>query len=271
MVKKNRKKNPAVVFWTLLGIGVLFSAWELGSRFAGSDLIFPGPVLVAARWAVLIPTEAFLQALVSSFWRTILGIIIAAPLGVCAGIIAGLDERGRAFFRPLFTVIGATPVMSVILIAFLALGPERTPVFTAFLMVFPVMAANAAEGIRALDPRLSELFEAYALPRRDRLRYLYIPGIAPFVLGGLRSALSLCWKVVVAAEVLVQPLRALGTGMQRAKAQLETPDLFAWTLAAILAAGVSQYLLTLTLRIFRFFFFSKVFPFPKKVSKKSFS
>jgi NitT/TauT family transport system permease protein len=50
----------------------------------------------------------------------------------------------------------------------------------------------------------------------------------------------MAWKVVIAAEVLVQPLRALGTGMQRAKAALDTTDLFAWTLAAIICAALSE-------------------------------
>jgi NitT/TauT family transport system permease protein len=142
-------------------------------------------------------------------------------------------------------VISATPVMSVILIAFLWLGQERTPVFTAFLMVFPVMASNTAAGIQSVDPRLRELFRIYPLSLGKKLRVLYIPGVLPFILGGLRSSLSLCWKVVVAAEVLVQPFRGLGTGMQTAKAQLEIPDLFAWTAATVIAAGLSELLLSL--------------------------
>jgi NitT/TauT family transport system permease protein len=114
-------------------------------------------------------------------------------------------------------------------------------------MVFPVMASNTIEGVRSVDPRLRELFRIYPLSRRDQLQYLYIPGIMPFILGGLRSSLSLCWKVVVAAEVLVQPLLALGTGMQRSKAQLETAELFAWTLATVIAAALSQGILNLIL------------------------
>jgi NitT/TauT family transport system permease protein len=160
---------------------------------------------------------------------------------------AGLDKRGAAFFHPLFSVISATPVMAVILMAFLVLGAERTPVFTAFLMVFPVMAATTIEGLQSVDPRLQELFKIYPVSRGGEVRYLYIPALMPFILGGLRSSLSLCWKVVVAAEVLVQPFRALGTGMQTAKAQLETPELFAWTLATVIAAALSQGLLTLIL------------------------
>jgi NitT/TauT family transport system permease protein len=244
------KKKPFLPAWTGLGIGSLLLVWELGARLAGSDLILPGPLLVARQGLNLMHTPTFLRSLGSSFWRVALGIIISAPLGVAAGIIAGLDKRGKAFFRPLFSVIAATPVMSVILIAFLALGAEQTPVFTAFLMVFPVMAANTIEGAGSIDPGLRELFRVYALPFSCRLRYLYIPSIAPFILAGLRSAISLSWKVVVAAEVLVQPVWALGTGMQRAKAGLETPELFAWTLGAVLAAGACQSLLNLALTFF---------------------
>jgi NitT/TauT family transport system permease protein len=148
---------------------------------------------------------------------------------------------------PLFSVISATPVMSVILIAFLWFGQERTPVFTAFLMVFPVMAAAAMEGIKSVDPGLGELFRVYRIPAREKVLSLYLPSIVPFILGGLRSGLSLCWKVVVAAEVLVQPFRALGTGMQNAKAQLETAELFAWTAGTVCAAALSQLILTLIL------------------------
>jgi NitT/TauT family transport system permease protein len=173
----------------------------------------------------------------------------SVPLGIAAGLAAGLSKNAYAFLRPLFTIIAATPVMSVILIAYLALGSGRTPVFTAFLMVFPVMAANTIEGIRSLDPKLRELCRVYRLSWRETLRYLYIPSLAPFIAGGLRSALSLGWKVIVAAEVLVQPGAGLGTGMQNAKAQLETPELFAWTLATVLAAALSDAALGAVLKL----------------------
>jgi NitT/TauT family transport system permease protein len=151
-----------------------------------------------------------------------------------------LDPRAAAFVRPFFSLVSATPVLSVILIAFLWFGQERTPVFAAFLMVFPVMAANVLEGVKSADHRLEEALVAYGLSRRQRLWHLYLPTLLPFLLGGLRSSLSLCWKVVVAAEVIVQPLYSLGTGMQSAKAQLETAELFAWTAATVVCAGLAE-------------------------------
>ena len=232
----------------IAGIIFLLLLWELASRLYGSEIIFPGPLPVLHSLAELVFTRRFLSALWGSFLRVLGGIIIAVPLGIAAGIAAGLDKRAHAFLRPLFSVISATPVISVILIAFLSFGSGRTPVFTAFLMIFPVMAANVIEGISGADPRLKELFAAFRMSRGETLKYLYIPSLVPFILAGLRSSLSLCWKVVVAAEVIVQPLRSLGAGMQQAKASLETPELFAWTAATVIAAASAQGILSLIIK-----------------------
>jgi NitT/TauT family transport system permease protein len=236
--------------WFLVGIAALLLLWEEGARVFGSPLIFPGPLPVLKKLLSLFCDQRFLLSLVKTFLRVTGGVALSVPLGIAIGIAGGLDRRAGAFFKPLFTVVSATPVMAVILIAFLILGTDRTPLFTAFLMVFPVMAANTIAGINSVNPKLIELFAVYHLSRRERLSSLYLPAIAPFILGGLRSSLSLCWKVVVAAEVLVQPILALGTGMQRARSQLETAELFAWTAGTVLAAALSQLLLSLVLKLF---------------------
>ncbi|MDR1909543.1 MAG: ATP-binding cassette domain-containing protein [Spirochaetaceae bacterium] len=243
-------KRGGDLFWLLLGALALLALWQGAAGALGSPILLPGPLLTARRFFVILRTRRFLVSLGETFWRVILGILIAVPPGIAAGLAGALNRPLGLFLKPLFTVIASTPVMAVILIAFLILGQERTPVFTAFLMVFPVMSATTAEGVRALDPRYRELMRIYRVSRTDALRFLYIPGVAPFILGGLRSGLSLCWKVVVAAEVLVQPLRALGSGMQLAKAHLETPELYAWTAATVLAAALSQGLLSLVLKCF---------------------
>ncbi|MDR3355740.1 MAG: ABC transporter permease subunit [Spirochaetaceae bacterium] len=238
------KKRQSASF--LAGLVCFFLIWQIGAVLTGSDIILPGPVPVVKKLISLLKTERFLRALLSSTLRLLLGLAISVPIGMLTGLVSALDKRAAAFLRPFFSVIAATPVMSVILIAFLAFGSERTPVFTAFLMIFPVIAANTMAGVKAVDPKLTELFKVYCLHGFEKLRYLYIPSIMPYLAAGLHSGLSLGWKVIVAAEVLVQPLSALGTGMQIAKAQLETPELFAWTAATVIAAALSDILLNLS-------------------------
>ena len=246
-----KKSNKILPLWTLAGVVFLLLVWGIAARFYNSALILPGPLSVLQKFIALVSTRRFLSALGGSFLRVTGGILIAAPLGIAAGITAGLDRRLNSFLKPLFQLISATPVLSVILIAFLFLGAGRTPLFTAFLMVFPVMAANTIEGINNADLKLKELFIAFRMSRKETIKHLYIPSLIPFIIGGLRSSLSLCWKVVIAAEVIVQPLRSLGGGMQMAKAHLETPELFAWTAATVMAAAVTQAALSLIIKLYK--------------------
>jgi ABC-type nitrate/sulfonate/bicarbonate transport system permease component len=46
---------------------------------------------------------------------------------------------------------------------------------------------------------------------------------------------------VVAGEVLSQPLRALGSGMQESRVLLETPRVLAWAAASILLCGLTEW------------------------------
>jgi NitT/TauT family transport system permease protein len=238
------KREASSLVWTGLGVLAVVAAWEAAAVFVGSELILPGPLPVARRLAALAAHPRFPAAVASSLFRVAAGFLLAFPAALLIGVPAGLDSRFRAFVRPTFSVIGATPVLSIILIALLWFGPDRVPIFTSFLMVFPVLAGNVIEGVRSTDPRLVECAAVYRLPRRALFRHVYFPSITPYLLAGARSSLALSWKVVVAAEVLAQPARALGTGMQNAKAQLETPELFAWTTATVLLAGATDVVLS---------------------------
>jgi NitT/TauT family transport system permease protein len=115
-------------------------------------------------------------------------------------------------------------------------------------MIFPVMSANTLLGMRSVDKKLLEMTRAFGFTRKETIRELYLPSMVPFILGGIKSSLALSWKVVVASEVLVQPFRSLGAGMQRAKTQLETTELFAWTAGTVAAAALSEFIFTLILK-----------------------
>ncbi|HUX21855.1 MAG TPA: ABC transporter, partial [Spirochaetia bacterium] len=56
----------------------------------------------------------------------------------------------------------------------------------------------------------------------------------------MSSAVGITWKVVIAAEVLSQPLHAVGSGLQLSKYRLDTAGVFAWTAVAIVLTALSE-------------------------------
>jgi NitT/TauT family transport system permease protein len=189
----------------------------------------------------LYPTTRFLEALAATFLRGLAAFSLSAVIGGAMGLAAGFHPLFGAFLAPVLTVIRATPVLALILLALLWFPSGFVPIFAAFLMAFPVMATNAEEGAQAADPRLLEMATLFRVPRREIFRRLRLPSAASHLVAGARSALGLSWKVVVAGEVLSQPLRALGTGMQEARVLLETGSVFAWAAASVLLCGVTEW------------------------------
>jgi NitT/TauT family transport system permease protein len=219
-----------------------FLVWKAAAVAVGKDIILPPPERVLGIALGLFPTSRFLESLWATFLRGAAAFGISAAAGTVAGLASGLWPAFEAALYPFMTIIRATPVLALILLALLWFPSGFVPIFSAFLMAFPVMATSAAEGARAADAKLLEMAALFRVPRRDLLLKLRLPSAVPHLLSGARSALGLSWKVVVAGEVLSQPARALGTGMQEARVLLETGRVFAWAAAAVLLCGLTEWL-----------------------------
>jgi NitT/TauT family transport system permease protein len=156
------------------------------------------------------------------------------------GVAAGASSLARSGISPILTVLRATPVMSVILLALIWFQSNWVPVFVAFLMVFPILCGNTIEGVRNVDRGLLKMAQVYGVRRRRVIAGIYLPSIIPYLLAAMTSAVGITWKVVIAAEVLSQPLHAVGSGLQLAKYRLDTADVFAWTVIAIVLTALSE-------------------------------
>ncbi len=211
------------------------------------------PLLLPAPWAVLRRLWQLIGQ--ASFWNavgvTMLRILCGAAAGILLGVlIAMLTSRFRAadaLLGPLLTVVKTTPVASFIILLLLWVGRDMLPGVVVMLMVLPVTWANVCAGIAGIDPQLREMTKVFGFSPLRRFRRLWLPGVLPHFLSACRSALGLGWKAGVAAEVLTVPLRSIGRNLYEAKLNLETADLFAWTLTVILCSLAIEKLLAAAL------------------------
>ena len=84
----------------------------------------------------------------------------------------------------------------------------------------------------------------FRFPPFRRLRRVWVPSVLPSFLAACRSTLGLAWKAGVAAEVLTVPVRSIGKMLYESRLNLETTDLFAWTVVVILCSLAIEKLLT---------------------------
>jgi NitT/TauT family transport system permease protein len=219
---------------------ILLAAWKLLALAVGAEIIIPPPERALGRFLSLCLTARFWEAVGATAFRALLGFALSLVPAVALGFLAGRRETVRIFLSPGVTVVRSTPVLAVILLALIWFKSDLVPVFTAVLMAFPVIYGNVVQGVRSTDPRLVEMARSYEVTRSSLVRNVYLPSVFPYLVSGAMTSLGLTWKVVVAAEVLSQPLHAIGTGMQTAKVELETADVFAWTMAALVLSALTD-------------------------------
>ncbi len=226
----------------IVSVVFLVALWQIGAAVVGKEIILPSPARVLTEFISLAPTGEFLTAVLSTFLRGLEAFAASCIVGAMAGFASGRSETVRAALAPLLTTIRATPVLALILLALFWFPSGFVPIFSAFLMAFPVMAASAMQGARAAPPELLEMARLFKVPRAKVFFELRLPAASPYFAAGARASLGLSWKVVVAGEVLAQPRLAIGTGLQSSRVLLDTPRVFAWALAAILLCGLTEWI-----------------------------
>ncbi len=238
MIGTGRKRGSWIV--KAGAIAALIAIWEAASLIVHEQIILPSPWVTALDLEKLFVSPSFWAAVGTTVLRGFAGFVISCGAGVIVGIAAGALSAIRSAVAPLLTVLKATPVMSVILLALIWFAAGWVPVFVAFLMVFPIVCGNIIEGIRNADRNLLAMCAVYRIPRRRIVSSLYLPSVFPYLIAAMSTSLGLTWKVVIAAEVLSQPLHAIGTGLALAKFRLDTADVFAWTVVAIVLSALSE-------------------------------
>ena len=85
--------------------------------------------------------------------------------------------------------------------------------------------------------------KVFRVPFLRRLFYLNLPQLMPYLRAGAVTALGLCWKSGVAAEVIGIPGGTIGEALYRVKVNYYTADLFAWTIIIVALSLLSTALI----------------------------
>ena len=188
----------------LLALGlpaVLFAAWYLLS--ANSESFYAPPlrqILIA--FADTWTPDRLRADVLPSLARLGAGFLLAALIGVAAGIAIGASPRLRAATEPVLEFFRAVPppVLVPVIMLFAGIGNGMKVIVIVSGCVWPILL-NTVEGVRATDSVLSDTTRAYGITGAARLRHLLLPGAAPQIAAGLRQALSIAIILMVISEM----------------------------------------------------------------------
>lgn len=222
----------AFLFWTLV--------WFILYRAIDMSFLLPSPFRVFARCFSLLSESDFYMTVVMSVTRVIVGFVSGVLIGVLLAFLMSITQVAYALISPLLTVIKSTPVASFIILLWVFMPSGALPGIVGALIVIPVIAQNVYEGICGIDKKLTEVAKIYDLTVMKKLTYIYVPSVYPYFTSAALTSVGMAWKAGVAAEVLAYVKYSLGKEIYLAKSNLETTDLFAYTLIVIILSLIIE-------------------------------
>ena len=235
---KHKKLKKALVTTAVIIIWVLI--WEAASLIVNQPLYVPSPYDTFSSLLGLVQTSGFWLSILATFYRVALGLAISFVVGCSVAYLSAHARAVESFLSPFVTAVKSTPIMSVIILALVWFKASFVPVFSCILLCFPIFYTNTLSGIKSVDKGYLELSKVFHIRRSRVIREVTLPSIKPYVYSALSISLGFSWKSVVAAEVLSSPKYSMGFNLYATKLYLNTPELFAWTIAIIIVSIIFE-------------------------------
>lgn len=180
---------------------LLISAWWL-LTLGPTNFFVPKPLkLVETFWTVWASDRLWTDFL-PSIIRLFIGLTASIVLGVVLGVLIGTYRWLRSLTEPTLEFLRAVPppVLVPLLMLLIGINDQMKIVVIIAGAVWPVLL-NTVEGVRAVDPVLSDTSLTYRITGFARLRYLVLPGASPQIMAGVRQCLSIGLILMVISEM----------------------------------------------------------------------
>lgn len=214
-----------VLAWKLVHLSRLFPPWA-----------FPAPEQVVGAFVKTLESGELLKNTWASVARQIVGVVLAALVGIPGGLLLGASRDARAALLPICRMVYPIPGIAWIPLAILwfGIGFKSTVFVIFFTGIWPILF-NTMAGVTTLDGQYTDVARVYLAPRMFYVRKVLVPGSLPFIITGIRLTYGVGWRVIVGAE-MISSITGLGFMIDDARWQLR-PDVMVAGMITIAMIG----------------------------------
>ncbi|GGN90055.1 nitrate ABC transporter permease [Actinoplanes lobatus] len=223
---------------------ILFAGWYVLS--AGSESFYSPPlekILVAFgdTWSL----DRLKADVAPSLLRLFAGYLLAALIGIGAGVAIGMNRRLRAAVEPVLEFFRAIPppVLVPVIMLFAGIGDAMKVIVIVFGCIWPILL-NTVEGVRAVDSVVLETARSYGVNGVARITKVILPSAGPQIATGLRQALSIAIILMVISEMFAAS-NGLGFTIVQFQRSFAIPEMW----SGIILLGLLGFVLSLLFRL----------------------
>ena len=239
---KNRyvRTTLIVLIWLVI--------WQVLALVVNNSILLSGPIDTVKALIELGSASAFYISVGITVGKILLGFLAGMIPGSCLALLSYRSKTVKEFLSPFVSVIKSIPIVSFIIIALIWAGSSNVTIIVAAVISFPIFYKNVLEGLLVTDPKMLDLAKVFRMKTSKKIRYIYLPSLSSHIKSAVSLAIGMAFRGGITAEVVGQPIRSIGNGLYRAKINLATSEMLAWTLVAVLAAFIIEKLVSFVLK-----------------------
>lgn len=225
--------------YRMIFILVLLGIWQ-GTAYAGifSQALFPKVETILIRFVDLLLYEGLVMKTLYSIFIVLLAMAISLALSVILTCLGRRSAFVRESTHMTHAIASPLPGIAILPLVLIWLGVSQSAMLLIMVhaTLWPLWA-QVSQSVDRLDQRYSRFIRAFRIPPARRFWHIYVLGIRPELMTGLRISWSRGWRALISVEMIfgmVGSQTGLGWLIFERRMYMDTPGLYAGLLAIAL-------------------------------------
>ena len=196
--------TAALALSRVMPLLILALAWEAMARSGlVSEYALPSLSSIAVSFADMAAGDLYYHT-ARSVRRGMIAFAAAVPLGIAAGVLIAWFLPVRILLKPILQCLYPMPKSALIPLTIIWIGiGDLSKIVLIFIGTLLPIVVSAFNGTRGVDQTLLWTARSLGASERQVLWEIVLPAALPEIMNGIRTALALCFILMVAAELVI--------------------------------------------------------------------
>lgn len=186
----------------LISISLFLLLWSILSAVVTVDVL-PTPAMTMDALMRAFQDGYVWSDIAITLNRTMGAFALAMTVGIVYGSLLGNIRIFQRIFGLWLVIAASIPSLLYLVVIYLMFGlNDVAAVIGGGLVVAPSITYNVWQGMKTLDPDLSEMSRVFGVSPWQSFYRVIVPQTIPFIFAAARLGLALTWKIIIFVELL---------------------------------------------------------------------
>ena len=205
----------------LIALAASCAIWQALVLLTGAQR-FPSFTATLAALFAQLPTLASEAAITIA--RAAIGLAMAAVVMIPLGVFVARTRILLRLFEPIINLLRPLPPLALVPIVMLFAGAgSAAKIWTIFYGASIPILLNTMDGVRDVDPMMSQVARTLRLTRLERVALIDLRAASPRIVSGVRLGLAASLLIAISTEMLLSA-DGLGSYIVRAQESFRIAD-----------------------------------------------